>query len=63
MNSTNSMFGKKEDETVVSESRVSCDGGLMGHPKIYLSIDEHEITTCPYCSHKFLKQNNTTKIK
>ena len=38
MNSTNRMFGKKEDETVVSASRVSCDGGLMGHPKIYLSV-------------------------
>ncbi len=63
MNVSIKIFGKKEDETVVSANRVSCDGGVLGHPKVYLSVDEKNITLCPYCSHKFLKQNKTTKIK
>ena len=32
-------FGDSEDETLVSDSRVSGDGGVLGHPKIYLSLD------------------------
>ena len=50
----NTEFGKKDDVTFVYEERVSCDGGQYGHPKIFLSVNKHEITVCPYCSHKFL---------
>ena len=57
----NTEFGQKDDETLVYEERVSCDGGQYGHPKIFLSVNKSEITVCPYCSHKFLlaeKLNN-----
>ena len=57
----NTEFGLKDDETLVYEERVSCDGGKYGHPKIFLSVNKNEITVCPYCSHKFLlaeKLNN-----
>tara|TARA_B100000965_G_C19274980_1_gene618988 strand:- start:515 stop:700 length:186 start_codon:yes stop_codon:yes gene_type:complete len=50
----NAEFGKKDDETLVHVERVSCDGGKYGHPKIFLTVNEYEITICPYCSHKFL---------
>ena len=40
-------FGDNEDETLVSNSRVSCDGGVLGHPKIYLSLEFGEIAVCP----------------
>ena len=48
-------FGDNEDETLVSNSRVSCDGGVLGHPKIYLSLEYGETAVCPYCSHQFLR--------
>ena len=34
----NAEFGQKDDETLVYEERVSCDGGQLGHPKIFLSV-------------------------
>ena len=43
----NTEFGKKDDETLVYEERVSCDGGHYGHPKFFLSVNEYEITICP----------------
>ena len=36
----NTEFGQKDDETLVYEKRVSCDGGQYGHPKIFLSVNK-----------------------
>jgi uncharacterized Zn-finger protein len=42
------------NDVVVSEKReVSCDGGKLGHPKVYLKIKDKAIT-CPYCSKTFV---------
>ena len=54
-------FGDSADETLVSDSRVSCDGGVLGHPKIYLSLEFGEISVCPYCSHKFLRSEENSR--
>ena len=54
-------FGDSEDETLVSDSRVSCDGGVLGHPKIFLSLEFGEISVCPYCSHKFLRSEENSR--
>jgi uncharacterized Zn-finger protein len=44
----------KANEVVISDKReVSCDGGELGHPKIYLKIKDKEII-CPYCSKQFI---------
>ena len=43
----NTEFGQQDDETLVYEERVSCDGGKYGHPKIFLSVNKNEITVCP----------------
>jgi len=48
----------KEFETVeVAALEVTCagSGGTLGHPKVYLHIDQDKgSVTCPYCSRKFV---------
>lgn len=44
-------------ETIQATSReVACDGGPLGHPKIYLHIDHDkgDKVVCPYCSRTFI---------
>lgn len=41
----------------VTERDVACDGGKgpLGHPRVYLHLDEHEDRiVCPYCSRLYL---------
>ena len=46
--------------TRVSASRCSCDGahdGLpaaLGHPRVFLEIDEHGYVDCGYCDRRFV---------
>lgn len=43
-------------ETIeVHDRTVACDGGNgpLGHPRVYLRIEEREIT-CPYCSRHYV---------
>jgi uncharacterized Zn-finger protein len=43
-------------EKFTVESRaVPCDGGggALGHPRVWLRIEDHEVT-CPYCSRTFV---------
>ena len=49
-------------ETVeVEEINVSCDGGggALGHPKVFLSLDDGEVE-CPYCDRKFVLKPGVT---
>jgi NADH dehydrogenase (ubiquinone) Fe-S protein 6 len=49
-------------ETVITESsRVSCDGATdirggasLGHPRVYLEIDEKGFVECGYCDRRFV---------
>lgn len=54
-------------ETILVETRrVSCDGATdirggasfrpaaLGHPRIYLEIDEHGYVDCGYCDRRFV---------
>ena len=54
-------------ETILVEThRVSCDGSTgirggdayrpaaLGHPRIYLEIDEHGYVDCGYCDRRFI---------
>lgn len=47
-----------EDEIVEVETMtVACDGGSgpLGHPNVYLHLDEHtHDAVCPYCSKRFV---------
>jgi len=42
-------------ETIEVESkRVGCDGGgVLGHPLIYLEMDQKLAIVCPYCSRTY----------
>jgi NADH dehydrogenase (ubiquinone) Fe-S protein 6 len=49
-------------ETVkVKSNRVSCDGasdipggGALGHPRVWLEIDESGVVECGYCDKRFV---------
>ena len=46
--------------TRVSQPRVSCDGAhdgipvSLGHPRVFLQIDEHGYVDCGYCDRRFV---------
>ena len=46
--------------TRVSHARVSCDGAqdgiptALGHPRVFLQIDEHGYVDCGYCDRRFV---------
>ena len=54
------------ETTFVETTRVSCDGSgeirpgagykpaALGHPRIYLEIDEHGYVDCGYCDRRFV---------
>ncbi|WP_374945095.1 zinc-finger domain-containing protein [Sphingomonas sp.] len=49
-------------ETVrVTQPRVACDGATdipggaaLGHPRVWLQIDEHGYVDCGYCDRRFI---------
>ncbi|MEX2649574.1 MAG: zinc-finger domain-containing protein [Alphaproteobacteria bacterium] len=49
-------------ETIEVESaKVACDGGTLGHPRVYLDISARRSIDCPYCGRRFvLKQGAKT---
>jgi len=52
----------KPPETVLTTSaRVKCDGAsdipggaALGHPRVWLEIDEHGYVDCGYCDRRFV---------
>jgi len=43
-----------ETETV-TKTRIACDGGSGGHPRVWLQIDPKSgEVECPYCDKKFI---------
>ena len=55
-------FMSNPPETVLTDTtRVSCDGATgirggaaLGHPRVYLEIDEHGYVDCGYCDRRFV---------
>jgi uncharacterized Zn-finger protein len=37
----------------VDDPVVPCDGGTLGHPRVYLRIEKQEVL-CPYCSRLYV---------
>jgi uncharacterized Zn-finger protein len=58
MNSPYKKNPLNESEFVKSK-KISCsgDGGVLGHPKIYLDIGKENQIICPYCSKIFIFKN------
>ncbi len=45
---------EQEDTVTVHQWDVACDGGISGHPRVFLHIDrDTKRITCPYCSRTF----------
>jgi len=45
----------KEIETIYTDKKeVSCNGGVLGHPKVYLNMAPAGEVVCPYCSKNFI---------
>eukprot|EP00126_Sphaerothecum_destruens_P000472 Sdes_comp10556_c0_seq1m2249 len=44
----------------VEESIVSCDGGggALGHPKVYINLDQPGAHDCGYCGLRFVKKTH-----
>lgn len=45
----------------VSQTRIACDGAsdipggaALGHPRVWLQIDEHGYIDCGYCDRRFV---------
>ncbi len=45
----------RDIETItVARKDVDCDGGALGHPKVYLNLGEDGEIACPYCGRRFV---------
>jgi uncharacterized Zn-finger protein len=47
----------EEIEVIYVDSRTAvCDGGggALGHPRVFLAIDDSNEVECPYCSRRFI---------
>jgi uncharacterized Zn-finger protein len=44
----------------VHSRRVACDGdeGPLGHPRVWLQIDERGHVDCPYCDRRFVLEGD-----
>ena len=49
------------ETTRVTTARVACDGAsdipggaALGHPRVFLQIDEHGYVDCGYCDRRFV---------
>ena len=49
------MSSSNDDVTIVTTTRVACDGngGALGHPKVYLDMGQDTEVTCKYCDRVF----------
>jgi len=42
-----------ELRTEVASPHIACDGGTLGHPRVFLTIPTSGHVACPYCGHEF----------
>ncbi|GAM26739.1 hypothetical protein SAMD00019534_099140 [Acytostelium subglobosum LB1] len=43
----------------ITSNKVGCDGGNgpLGHPMVYINLDNHEPQACGYCGVRFVKKD------
>ena len=55
INSALCEFNMEAPEVIdVATPEVNCDGGPLGHPRVYLRIGEEGWVECPYCDRRFV---------
>jgi NADH dehydrogenase (ubiquinone) Fe-S protein 6 len=54
-------MSNQPETVIVTTTRVSCDGSTdipggaaLGHPRVFLEIDEHGYVDCGYCDKRFV---------
>ncbi|WP_346328945.1 zinc-finger domain-containing protein [Iodidimonas sp. SYSU 1G8] len=54
------MAPEAPETTYVNSVEVACDGGegALGHPRVYLHMDETGRVECPYCDRLFILQDD-----
>ncbi len=56
------VISAESNETVsVDSATVACDGGALGHPKVYLNLDSGGAVDCPYCGQRFVLADGAGK--
>jgi len=45
---------------IVPTKKVACDGdgGALGHPRVYLTMDDRGQVDCPYCDRRYILQGS-----
>ncbi|MEM8789339.1 MAG: zinc-finger domain-containing protein [Pseudomonadota bacterium] len=49
------MMAEVPETEVVEQTRVACDGGTLGHPRVWLQIDPATgYVECGYCDKRYI---------
>ena len=49
-------------ETIITTStRVFCGGAALGHPRVWLEIDEKGFVECSYCDRRFVLKDGVAE--
>lgn len=53
----------KADPIKVDSKDIACDGGggQLGHPRVFLAVDDDGRATCPYCGQIFIVGSEKAK--
>ncbi|HEX8193974.1 MAG TPA: zinc-finger domain-containing protein [Allosphingosinicella sp.] len=56
------------ETSYVSTPRVACDGAsathpALGHPRVYLQIDEQGFVECGYCDKRFVLEGGPADVR
>lgn len=60
MTNTDIAANRPPPETIeVTERRIACDGGKLGHPRVFLTIGADDFVDCTYCDRRFALKPGT----
>lgn len=61
--------GSAPETVIVTSTRVSCDGATdipggaaLGHPRVWLEIDEKGYADCGYCDRRFVLKGGPADV-
>jgi NADH dehydrogenase (ubiquinone) Fe-S protein 6 len=60
-------MSNKTETTIVTAPRVKCDGATdispaLGHPRVWLQIDERGYAECGYCDQRFVLKGGAADL-
>jgi len=55
----------RADSIKVDSKNIACDGGegQLGHPRVFLAVDDDQRATCPYCGQIFVYEPGRARAK